>query len=55
MCIYHRTTTYIDPMSAWYDNRNKLEVVNLKIWGQLKVHSVTNQLLLCDVMCLGSC
>lgn len=32
-----RITSYIDPMSAWYDNRTKLEIVNLKIWGQLKV------------------
>ncbi|XP_065890140.1 WASH complex subunit 5-like [Dysidea avara] len=31
-----RTTSYIDPMSAWYDNRTRLEVVNLKVWGQLR-------------------
>lgn len=32
---YH--TTYIDQMSAWYDKRTKLEILNLKLWHQLKV------------------
>ena len=42
-------------MSAWYDNRSKLEVVNLKIWGQLKVFTNTSRLVdhLC-VMSVGS-
>ena len=32
-----RTTTYIDQMSAWYDKRTTTEVVNIKLWEQLKV------------------
>ena len=32
-----RYTTYIDQMSAWYDKRTGHEVLNLKLWYQLKV------------------
>lgn len=32
-----RTTTYIDQMSSWYDKRTTTEVVNIKLWEQLKV------------------
>ena len=35
-----RTTGYIDQMSAWYDKRTAAEVVNLKLWEQLKVSLV---------------
>lgn len=31
-----RTTGYIDQMSAWYDKKTAAEVVNLRLWGQLK-------------------
>ena len=43
-----RTTTYIDQMSAWYDKRTTTEVVNIKLWEQLKV-SVCE----CDCVCEG--
>lgn len=32
-----RYTTYIDQMSAWYDKKTGMEVLNLKLWHQLKV------------------
>ena len=32
----HRTTTYIDQMNAWYDKKTTQELVNLKLWEQLK-------------------
>lgn len=38
------TTTYVDQMSAWYNKRTTLEVLNLKLWQQLKVrdtHALT--------------
>ena len=31
-----RFTTYIDQMSAWYDKRTTQEILNLKLWHQLK-------------------
>ena len=33
---YHQST-YVDQMSAWYDKKTNLEVVNLKLWDQLQV------------------
>ena len=33
-----RTTCYIDQMGAWYDKRTAVEVVNMRLWEQLKVH-----------------
>ena len=35
-----RTTGYIDQMSAWYDKKTAAEVVNLRLWGQLKVRQL---------------
>ncbi|KAL5456944.1 hypothetical protein EMCRGX_G034172 [Ephydatia muelleri] len=32
----YRTTTYIDQMNAWYDKKTTQELVNLKLWEQLK-------------------
>ena len=32
-----RFTTYIDQMSAWYDKKTGQEILNLKLWQQLKV------------------
>ena len=32
-----RFTTYVDQMSAWYDKRTNMEILNLKLWQQLKV------------------
>lgn len=35
-----RVTTYIDQMSAWYDKKTNLEVINLRLWEYLEVRSV---------------
>ena len=35
-----RVTTYIDQMGAWYDKRTAVEVVNMRLWQQLKVHTL---------------
>ena len=32
-----RATTFIDQMSAWYDKKTQQEVLNLRLWEQLKV------------------
>ena len=34
-----RYTTYVDQMSAWYDKKTNMEILNLKLWHQLKVKS----------------
>ena len=34
--LTYRTTTYIDQMNAWYDKKTSQELVNLKLWEQLK-------------------
>ena len=41
-----RVTTYIDPMGAWYDKKTAVEVVNMRLWQQLKVHTLEPPLVL---------
>lgn len=53
-----RSTSFIEQMSAWYDKRTMAEVLNIKIWEQLKVLVYTNVcvficVLLCTVGCCG--
>ena len=49
-----RVTTYIDQMSAWYDKKTNLEVVNLRLWEYLEVRSVYFSIFLYTV-CVYSC
>lgn len=35
--LFHRLTSYIDPMKAWYDLKTKQELVNRKLFQKLQV------------------
>ncbi len=36
-CFFFRLTSYVDQMSAWYDVKTKLEVINIKVFEKLEV------------------
>ena len=50
-----RVTTYIDQMSAWYDKKTNLELVNLRLWEYLEVRSVYFSISLCTLYILVYC
>ncbi len=35
--VFFRLTSYVDQMSAWYDVKTKLEVINIKVFEKLEV------------------
>ena len=42
-----KVTSYVDRMSAWYDNKTKTEVINIKVFEKLEVCTLFLVLFLC--------